>query len=65
MPKTAAFIIALPELQSSMRNILLLPYIQILPHMQCKCDEKKVVNVRDVNLQKCKIHAIETKKPHD
>ena len=33
--------------------------------MQCKCKAKRVVDVRDIHLQKCKLYASKTNKTHD
>jgi hypothetical protein len=65
VPKTAAFVMAPPEFRTAMRNRLLVPHPQILPHMQCKCKAKEVVDVRGIHLQKCKLYATETNKTHD
>jgi len=65
VPKTSAFCIAHPEFQTAMRNRLLVPHPQILLHMQRKCKAKEVMDVRGIQLQKCKLSASETDKTHD
>jgi len=41
------------------------PHPQILPHMQCKCKTKEVVDVRGIHLQRCKLYSTKTNKTHD